>query len=221
VISGDAFGSQSLAWNPDDRRYDRGLADFHRKHVLAANWTWDMPFFRHHGGLVEGVLGGWGLEGIVAVLSGNPFTPGIQADWTGTKFASDARGIDRPDLKPGFNASNVISGNPNQYFNPSAFALPLKGTFGNLGRNVLIGPGLATVDMSAHKNFAVRAISESSSLQLRLEAFNLFNHTNFNLPARIVFNGASPTEQPIGNAGRITSTTTSSRQIQIGLRFTW
>ena len=221
VISGDAFGSQSLAWNPDDRSYDRGLADFHRKHVLAANWTWNLPFLRGHGGLAEGVLGGWGLDGIVSVLSGNPFTPGIQADWTGTKFASDARGIDRPNLRPGFNASNIITGNPNQYFKPNAFELPLKGTFGNLGRNVLIGPGLATVDLSAHKNFAVRAVSERSALQLRVEAFNLFNHTNFNLPARILFNGASPTEQPIGNAGRISSTTTSSRQIQIGLRFTW
>jgi hypothetical protein len=221
VISGDAFGSQSLAWNVDDRSFDRGLSDFHRKHNLVANWTWSMPFFRSKGGFLEAAFGGWGLDGIITVLSGNPFTPGIQADYTGTRFASDARGIDRPNLKPGFNADTIIKGGPNQYYDPNAFALPLKGTFGNLGRNVLIGPGLATVDMSALKNFSIKALGEGGRLQFRVEAFNLFNRANFNLPARIIFNGATATELPIGNAGRITSTTTTSRQIQLGLRINW
>lgn len=221
VISGDAFGSQSLAWNPDDRSFDRGLADFHRKHNFVANWTWSMPFFRNKGGFVEAALGGWGLDGIITVLSGNPFTPGIQADFTGTRFASDARGIDRPNLKPGFSADNIIKGGPDKYFDASAFALPLKGTFGNLGRNVLIGPGLTTIDLSAVKDFSMRPLGEGGRLQLRVEAFNLLNRANFNLPARILFNGASQTEQPIGTAGRINSTTTFSRQIQLALRLSW
>jgi hypothetical protein len=221
VISGDAFGSQSLAWVSTRRDLDRGLADFHRKHNFVANWTWEMPYLRDRGGLLGNALGGWGLDGIITILSGNPFTPGIQADFTGTRFASDARGIDRPNVKPGFDAGTIIKGGPNQYFDPNAFELPLRGTIGNLGRNVLIGPGLATVDMAAHKNFPIKALGDGGRLQLRVEAFNLFNRANFNLPARILFNGASQTELPIGNAGRISSTTTTSRQVQVGLRLNW
>ncbi len=221
VISGDSFGSQPLAWNPYDRSYDRGLADFHRKHNFVINGIWDLPFFRRSTGVTRALLGGWSLSGIVTVKSGNPFTPGIQADWTGTRFATDARGTDRPNLLPGFDASNIILGGPDQYFNPNAFAMPPRGTFGNLGRNVLIGPGLSTVDMSAHKNIRLKMLGEGGSIQIRVEAFNLLNKANFNLPQRIIFNGVSPTEQPIGNSGRITSTSTTSRQIQLGLRINW
>jgi hypothetical protein len=221
VISGDSFGSQPLAWNPYDRSYDRGLADFHRKHNFIINGIWDLPFFRRSTGITRALLGGWGLSGIVTVKTGNPFTPGIQADWTGTRFATDARGTDRPNLLPGFDASNIILGGPDQYFNPNAFAMPPRGTFGNLGRNVLIGPGLSTVDMSAHKNIRLKMLGEGGSIQIRVEAFNLLNKANFNLPQRIIFNGVSPTEQPIGNSGRITSTATTSRQIQLGLRINW
>lgn len=220
-ISGDSFGSQPLAWNPYNNDQDKGLSDFHRKHSFVGNGIWDLPFFKGQKGFAGAVLNGWSLLGIVTLESGNPFTPGIQADWTGTRFASDARGIDRPNLVSGFNADNIILGGPDQYFNTAAFALPLKGTFGNLGRNVLIGPGLATFDVSAHKNIPLKMLGDSGKLQLRMEAFNLFNHTNFSLPARVVFNGASATELPIGTAGRITSTTTSARQIQLALRLAW
>jgi len=221
TISGDASGSQPLAANPYDRSYDRGLADFHRKHNFVGNWIWNMPFFRARSGFASAMLGGWSLSGIVTLKSGNPFTPGIQADFTGTRFASDARGSDRPNVRAGFNAGNIIQGGPDQYYNPNAFELPARGTFGNLGRNVLIGPGLTTFDVSAHKNIPLHLLGEGGNLQLRLEAFNLFNQANLSLPQRLVFNGAGPGEQPIGNAGRITSTSTTARQIQLGLRVRW
>jgi hypothetical protein len=221
TISGDSTGSQPLAWNVFDRGYDRGLADFHRKHNFVGQWIVNLPYSGEGGGLSRAVFGGWSLSGIVTLKSGNPFTPGIQADWTGTRFASDARGSDRPNVRAGFNADNIILGGPDQFFNPNAFELPLRGTFGNLGRNVLIGPGLAMLDMSAHKNVRLGMLGDGGNLQFRVEAFNLFNHANFNPPTRIVFNGAAPGELPVGNAGRITSTSTSARQIQLGLRLSW
>lgn len=221
TISGDAAGAQPLATNPFDRLYDRGLADFHRKHNFVGQWIVNLPYGGEGGGLARAAFGGWSLSGIVTAKSGNPFTPGIQADWTGTRFAGDARGSDRPNVRTGFSADDIILGGPDQYFDPNAFVMPLRGTFGNLGRNVLIGPGLATVDMSAHKNVHLGMLGDGGNLQFRVEAFNLFNHANFNFPARLVFNGAAAGELPIGNAGRITSTSTPARQIQLGLRLSW
>jgi hypothetical protein len=102
-------------------------------------------------------------------------------------------------------------GSPNQWFNPNAFSLPQAGTFGNLGRGVFSGPGLAEVDASI---FKTTAINERTNLQFRAEFFNVLNHANFGTPNATVFsNGAiSP------SAGLITTTATTSRQIQFGLK---
>lgn len=221
TISGDASGAQPLAWFVDDKSFDRGLADYHRKHNFVGNWIWQLPFLKNKDGLAGSMFGNWELSTIVTLQSGNPFTPGIQADFTGTRFATDARGLDRPNVRPGFDASSIILNDPNRYFIPSAFVLPLRGTFGNLGRNVLIGPGLATVDFAVMKNFGFKPLGESGKVQFRMEVFNLLNHANFNLPQRITFNGAAQNEQPIGNAGLITSTSTSARQIQAGIKVYW
>jgi hypothetical protein len=221
TISGDASGSQPLAWFVDDKSFDRGLSDYHRKHNFIGNWIWTVPFFKNDSGLTGDILGNWELGAIATLQSGNPFTPGIQADFTGTRFATDARGLDRPNVRPGFDASSIVLNDPNRYFNPNAFVLPLRGTFGNLGRNVLIGPGLATVDFAVMKNFGFKPLGESGKLQFRMEVFNLLNHANFSLPQRITFNGAAQNEPPIGNAGLITSTSTTARQIQFGLKLYW
>lgn len=221
TISGDASGSQPLAWFVDDKSLDKGLSDYHRKHNFVGNWIWQLPYFKNKDGLVGGVLGGWELSSIVTLQSGNPFTLGIQADYTGTRFATDARGLDRPNVRPGFTAESIILGDPSRYFNSNAFELPQRGTFGNLGRNALIGPGLAAVDFALMKNIALKPLGENGRLQIRMEIFNLLNNANFNLPQRITFNGAAQNEQPIGNAGLITSTSTSARQIQFGLKLYW
>jgi len=104
-----------------------------------------------------------------------------------------------------------MTGNPNQWFNPAAFLLPTAGTYGNLGRGVYSGPGLAEADASLFKNIE---ISERTHLQFRTEVFNVINHANFGTPNAIVYSGTtvSPT------AGLITSTATTSRQIQFGLK---
>jgi hypothetical protein len=118
----------------------------------------------------------------------------------------------------------VIVGKPNQWFNPNAFLTPAFATpaqmaanggfYGNVGRDTLIGPGLATWDFSVLKDTRIR---EQLNLQFRAEIFNLLNRANFNLPNAVVFtpSGVSPT------AGVITSTSTTSRQVQFGLKLLW
>ena len=121
----------------------------------------------------------------------------------------------RPYVNPAFTGP-VILGNPNEWFNPAAFLMPPNnsGFAGDLGRDTLIGPGLATVDFSAMKDTKIR---ERMTLQFRAEFFNILNHANFNSPNAVVFttSGLSPT------AGLITSTSTTSRQIQFGLKLLW
>jgi hypothetical protein len=110
----------------------------------------------------------------------------------------------------------VILGNASQWFNPAAFLQPPpnSGFYGDLGRDTLIGPGLATWDLSLRKDTAIR---ERLNLQFRAEFFNVLNRANFNTPNAIVFTpaGVSPT------AGVITSTSTTSRQIQLALKLLW
>jgi hypothetical protein len=104
----------------------------------------------------------------------------------------------------------------NQYFDPNAFAVTVNGTYGNVGRDVLAGPGLATVDVSLLKNTAVR---EHLNLQFRAEFFNVLNRTNFSTPNPVVF--ASNSSAPVSTAGVISATSTTSRQIQLGLKLMW
>jgi len=124
----------------------------------------------------------------------------------------------RPFLNPDFSGP-IILGKPSQWFNPNAFLAPSNvaanlGFYGNVGRDTLIGPGLATWDFSTLKDTRIR---ERLSLQFRAEIFNLLNRANFNTPNGVAFtpSGVSPT------AGAITSTSTTSRQVQFGLKLLW
>ena len=95
---------------------------------------------------------------------------------------------------------------------------------GNLGRNTVIGPGLATFDFSVAKNFKITSLSESLNAQFRAEFFNIFNRTNFSIPSRSnleIFADPGPDAMPLPNAGRITSTATTSRQMQFALRISF
>ncbi|MDQ2777088.1 MAG: hypothetical protein M3Y57_19535 [Acidobacteriota bacterium] len=110
----------------------------------------------------------------------------------------------------------VVLGNPGQYYNPAAFWVPSNGTYGNVGRDVLTGPGLATLDFSALKELP---LSEKLKLQFRSEFFNILNHTNFSTPNPVVFTSAG--SAPSSTAGVISATSTTSRQIQFGLKLLW
>lgn len=158
------------------------------------------------------ILGGWSANGILTAQTGFPFTPQLSYNPSNN---GDTRNPVRPFINPDFNGS-VIIGNPSQWFNPAAFLQPPpnSGFYGNVSRNSLTGPGLATWDQSFVKNTRLR---ESLDLQFRAEIFNLLNRANFNTPNLIVFTPSGVS----GTAGAITSTSTSSRQIQFGLKLLW
>ncbi len=152
-------------------------------------------------------VSGWQVNAIGTFLSGFPFTPLVGSNRSGD---GDTRNPDRPSINPSFSGP-VVTGNPNQWFNPAAFVLPTAGTFGNLGRGTYSGPGLADVDFSLFKN---TNITEKTNLQFRAEFFNILNRSNFGPPNTTVFSSGAVSP----SAGLITTTATSPRQIQLGLK---
>jgi hypothetical protein len=146
---------------------------------------------------------------IATLQSGFPFTPQLGFNPTNN---GDSRDPIRPSLNPDFHGK-IIEGGPRQYFNPAGYIVPVSGTYGNAGRNSLVGPGLASLDASLKKT---TALSEKTSLQFRAELFNVLNHTNFGTPNEVVYSAAGTTPSP--TAGVITSTSSTSRQIQFGLK---
>jgi hypothetical protein len=134
-------------------------------------------------------------------------------------------GQDRPSLAPGRTYESAVIGHPDQYFDPAAFVLQPTGTLGTTGRNAFIGPNLRTFDLALVKNTRVR---EKATIQFRVESFNLFNRANFGTPGLQVFAGAPdapgttpPPPQALPSFGKVRSTVTSARQIQLGLRISF
>lgn len=199
-----------------DRKFDRGLSSFNSKHVLSYNWTWDVPFFNSLRGVPGVILKGWQINNITSAQSGPPFTVRVGFNRSGNLNLTSFSANERPDLKPGF-SNNPILGGPDRYWDINAFQLPAANTRGNLGRNTLIGPSLVNVDLSVTKSFPV---GEGRTLMFRSEFFNLLNHPNFAVPSGVItFTNATSAISPTW--GRITSTVTTSRQIQMGLKFTF
>jgi hypothetical protein len=147
---------------------------------------------------------------VVSLLDGYPLTVS-EASTAQTARIGDDEDL-RPDLIPDGN-KNPVTGDPTRYYDISQFTPSRLGYFGNLGRNTVISPGLANVDLSLFKNTDI----ESMRVQFRVEVFNQFNRTNFGNPEMEAFNDGRPNP----TAGRITSTRTPARQIQLGLRFTF
>jgi hypothetical protein len=211
-------GEPALASNPFDLGADRGLANFDVRNVGVINATYALPFgpgkhFRTAAhGAVKTLASGWTVNSIVTLQGGFPFTPQLSYNPSNT---GDTRNPVRPFVNPAFTGPAIL-GTPAQWFNPAAFLAPpnSSGFFGNLGRDTLIGPGLATWDFSLLKDTPIR---EGLNLQFRAELFNLLDRANFNTPNAVTFTptGVSPT------AGVITSTSTTSRQIQFGLKVLW
>lgn len=213
-----AGNAPALASNPYNLSADWGPATFNATNIGVISAIYELPFGRGKpfakdlSGLANGFVGGWSVASIVTLQSGFPITPQLSYNPSNN---GDTRNPVRPFVNPDFRGP-VVTGNPAQWFNPAAFLQPPanSGFYGNLGRDTLNGPGLATWDFSALKNTAV---SERLTIQFRAELFNLLNRANFNTPNLIVFtpNGVS------GTAGAITSTSTTSRQVQFALKLLW
>lgn len=187
---------------------ERGEAQFDRRHVLTANYVYELPFYKDQARLVGHALGGWEVSGIVYANSGLPLTAtsGLSIDPAGLGLLDPNSGAGRrPDQisNPNVNAPHTFD----QWFNTAAFVNPpsAAGPPGNAPRGSIKGPGLQRWDISLFKNTKLR---ESMNLQFRAEAFNIFNHTNFD---------GVTTSKLSSLFGRISSTR-DPRIMQLGLK---
>ncbi len=221
---GDPFQNSltSLMWFDKAHRY--GACDFDIRHNLVANYIWSLPTPSSWGSVAKAIAGGWQLGGIITASSGVPFTLVVgQQDVLGQNYTDEP--FDYPNRVPGCSPTH-LSKTPSgvSYVNNSCFVLAPQTNgglvLGNNGRNSLYGPKLVNVDFSIFKN---AHITERFVAQFRAEFFNIFNHANFQAP--VDFNSfTNPDPEATGalsGAGGIDSTTTTSRQIQLGLKLTF
>ncbi len=234
-----------------DQRTSRGLSDFNVAQTAVVSFTWELPGLRTDSRFLGWTLGGWQLGGLYKVSTGQPFTTILGGDPLGTRLDETGElpnlvaGCNPVDPNFKKNPAGPI------YINSSCFTLPtvsqtsplapqcadFPGALhippalpagmqycanlrGNLGRNLVIGPGLSKLDFSVFKNNYVRRISESFNAQFRAEIFNILNRANFSSPTDnlATFDESGQRTQ---SAGLLTSTQTTSRQIQFALKLIW
>lgn len=225
--SGDpGVGSEQDFWHAKLTGYGPSANNQDQRFVFSGSYQLpigrDKPFLNGVSGALDKLVSGWQVNSIVTIATGIPF--GVTSGVNQSGNASTGAGTDRPSFAPGFTAASpIVTGNPSQWpslatpvwFNPRAFVLPQRGTFGNTGKNFLVGPNYRDVDFSI---FKTTRVNERLSAEFRAEAFNLFNRVNFTNPltgAQAVF--SSPTTiSP--TAAVIQATANTSRQLQFGLK---
>lgn len=194
--------------NPTNLNADWGLSNFNRTHNLRISGIYDLPYKGK--GLTGRLLGGWQITGIFTHLSGAPVYP-IQSA-TNRVFTGTGANFGRPDVMPGCNPTGPgFEQLHGLWFNPACFTPQPIGTYGNAGRDNIIGPNLWNLDDSVSKDWR---LNEQASLQFRAEAFNILNHPSFQNPGATIFAGAGF----VATAGRITATNSQPRQIQLALK---
>lgn len=197
------------------RACERGNSAQDIRHTITSNWIYQLPFGpgyrRLNAGLASRILGGWETSGIFTARTGRMLTVGIAR---GTNEVPDGNNSNqRPSIVPGMSIYPAGGPTLSQWFNPAAFFIPANGTWGNAGRSIATGPGLAQVDVALQKN---TRLTESKALVFRAEAFNLFNRTQANLPGTTL---TSPGTFGIVTTGlNRTVGTGTSRQMQLALR---
>jgi hypothetical protein len=215
--------SGGLVCDLTDLKVCRGNSDFDIRHLVNANFIYELPFGRgkmfgsNIPGWANQIIGGWEVTGIFTARSGQAFSTTTTAFPVGFNFNSPAT----------FNNSNVgalearihdaggaiqFFDNPGAVFNPQkpldgVLRFPSHGSVGN--RNVLRGPGFWNIDTALIKTWAM-PWSEQQNLQLHWQTFNLFNHNSFGLPA-VGITGAT--------FGQITTSASAPREMQFALRY--
>ena len=220
----EAVNEPFTSQDPFNRTGDRARSGFDIRHNFVGNVVYELPFRRG-----SRLLGGWQISSVASVHSNVPFTPVLafdNADVQSLVVSERPNLIGNPYAGDCPNGSRV--GTPSCWFNPSAFALPPPGQFGDAGRNSLRGPGFVQFDLALQKPFQV---TEGKKIMFGVEAYNLFNHPNFAVPSNtqspftLGGNGDAIFQDPAGNlasnVGRIFTTVDSGRQIQLDARFTF
>jgi hypothetical protein len=196
------FSSAGDANYPQDSRNtraERALSNFDLRHRFSLSYSYDLPFGK---GLLRG---GWQTFGIWTFQAGRPFTVALLPNFDNSNTGQSILGFGANDRPNVLRAASLSNPSPERWFDTGAFALPAFGSFGNAGRNILSGPAYQSANVSLVKN---ARLSERANLQFRVEAFNLLNHANLDLPD--IFFG-SPTFGSIQSAQ-------SPRRIQFGAK---
>jgi hypothetical protein len=201
--------STAIRWNSRECRFRFTLLSFPSKvcpsslsHFKGSvQWVYELPFGRNRKYLntskaLDEVIGGWTYSGTLMAQTGNPFTPYMLVN---NSYALSNNNVQYPNV-----VGNPVLSNPNiaGWFDVNAYAAPAPGTFGNMARNSIYGPGLFSVGMSLIKSFK---IWESISFDFSANAVNIFNHPSFSPPDRAI--GA-------GHVGKITGVTVGGRQLE-------
>jgi hypothetical protein len=205
TIDESSWYSSRNEWADTYNRWlNKGRGENDRTHLFTVSWVWDVPAFSASSRLSRALFEGWSLNGIASFYSGSPLFVITNKD---NDYDGNSAG-DRPDvvgdwyLSPSRSRGEVIKA----WFNTSALVANKPNNLGNLGRNVLVGPGSKNVDIGISRSFR---ITEKHRLQFRGEAFNAFNWVNLSDPevrvSQVLF-------------GQITNTS-SPRILQFGLKY--
>jgi outer membrane receptor protein involved in Fe transport len=201
----DEGSNQSAPQTVNLLKANHAVCDYDLPNNLAVSSVYELPFGKgrrflaYSNRYLNGLLGGWEIAGIFMARTGLPFTPTISSDNANTGI-----GGQRPDV---VGDSSVATRTVNQWFNPAAFAIPARFTYGDGGRNILRADGLVELDTTLKKSFPV---TESRRLEFRAEAFNITNTPTFSAPNATI--GST-------SAGIVTSTLNAGRVLQGALKF--
>lgn len=189
-----------------DIRSNWGVSAYDIPNYLSASILYELPAgkgkpYLNHGPLSE-ILGGWQVNTITALRSGQPYNLDVLGDVANVGNTIGYWTYARPNLIGNPNVSNPTAA---EYFNPAAFSIPVA-SFGNFGKNALRSAGVYNVDFSLFKIFPIK---ETVQLEFRAEAFNIFNIQNL-----------APPGVDIGtaDAGVVTAVAVPPRQIQLGMK---
>ena len=189
-------GDRNFPQNSHNYGAERGLSSFDTPHRGVVAYVYDLPFH-------NAILRHFESAAIITAQSGQPFTPVLQFDNSNTGNTGGNFGSDRPNVN---GSPSLANPSPAMWFNTAAFTVAPPNTFGSAGRNILRGPGTASVDLSLSRRFM---LAERTGLTFETQAFNLLNRENLNLPNLFADNRAT--------FGKIFSAR-APRQVQIALR---
>jgi hypothetical protein len=243
-----AFGT-AVGRVPYNLKLDKGPSCADVPHSMHMSVLYHFPNFKSNG-FVSKATNGWWMGNIVTITQGFPFTPlvgrdrsfsGVIAQSNQTPASLNTAAVSAIVNPAGgtynwipYDPKTVITGNPNNWFNPLMFSEAPLGQIGTSPRDILRGPGVGTWNFSINKDTKLGFLGEQGSLEFRAEIFNLLNRANFGAPNNVVFTGTTAIatqaggiveapanaskSNPFGNVGQITTTSTTSRQIQLALK---
>ncbi len=199
-------GGGVVAQNDQDLAAERGLSSFDQRHRVSGDFTYELPFGDKkpwlNSGTMAALLGNWVLNGNVTLASGTPFTARVLSN------VSDVSRGTNGTLRANYNGDPIQLSDPTttQFFNGTAFSIPAPGTFGNAGRNTIIGPGTSNMNLSLTRNLT---FGQNRGMSIQIQANNIFNTVQFSSIDTVV---NSPT------FGRVTGAR-AMRRVQIVMRF--